>query len=136
MSLSDHRGPPGDAPIRHNRPEAAPDCLFCRVLAGELPSEAVASTDNTYAFRDIKPALPVHVLIVPREHIVSADTLSTDHAEVLSEMMDTARKVARSEGLADRGYRLVFNVGEDAQNSVGHLHMHLVGGRPMGWPPG
>jgi len=101
-----------------------------------LPSEAVASTDNTYAFRDIKPALPVHVLIVPREHIVSADTLSTDHAEVLSEMMDTARKVARSEGLADRGYRLVFNVGEDAQNSVGHLHMHLVGGRPMGWPPG
>jgi len=119
VSLSDHRGPPGDAPIRHNRPEAAPDCLFCRVLAG-----------------DIKPALPVHVLIVPREHIVSADTLSTDHAEVLSEMMDTARKVARSEGLADRGYRLVFNVGEDAQNSVGHLHMHLVGGRPMGWPPG
>ncbi len=112
------------------------DCIFCRIVAGELPSEEVASTERTYAFRDIKPALPVHVLVVPREHIVSADTVTPEHAGLLAEMMDTAQQVARSEGLADRGYRLVFNVGEDAQNSVAHLHMHVVGGRPMDWPPG
>ncbi len=112
------------------------DCVFCRIVAGELPSERVLSTDGTYAFRDIKPSLPVHVLVVPREHIASADTVTADHAGLLAEMMDTAQKVARQEGLAERGYRLVFNVGEDAQNSVAHLHMHLVGGRPMEWPPG
>jgi histidine triad (HIT) family protein len=112
------------------------DCIFCRIVAGELPSEEVASTERTYAFRDIKPALPVHVLVVPREHVVSADTLTPGHAELLAEMMGTAQQVARSEGLAERGYRLVFNVGEDAQNSVAHLHMHVVGGRPMDWPPG
>ena len=112
------------------------ECLFCRIVAGELPSDEVASTERTYAFRDINPALPVHVLVVPREHIVSADTVTADHAEVLAEMMGTAQRVARLEGLAERGYRLVFNVGDDAQNSVAHLHMHVVGGRPMEWPPG
>ena len=112
------------------------DCLFCRILAGELPSDEVASTERTYAFRDINPALPVHVLVVPREHIESAATVTPEHGDVLAEMMTTAQQVARSEGLTDRGYRLVFNVGEDAQNSVAHLHMHLVGGRPMEWPPG
>jgi histidine triad (HIT) family protein len=76
------------------------------------------------------------VLIVPREHIVSADTVEARHADLLAEMMDTAQLVARQEGLAERGYRLVFNVGEDAQNSVPHLHLHVVGGRPMEWPPG
>ena len=112
------------------------DCIFCRIVAGELPSEEVASTERTYAFRDIKPALPVHVLVVPREHVVSAATVTPEHAGLLAEMMETAQQVARSEGLAERGYRLVFNVGEDAQNSVAHLHMHVVGGRPMNWPPG
>ena len=112
------------------------DCLFCRIVAGELPSDEVASTDRTYAFRDIKPALPVHVLVVPREHIESADTVTPEHAGVLAEMMTTAQQVARAEGLSERGYRLVFNVGDDAQNSVAHLHMHVVGGRPMEWPPG
>ncbi|MGI8984430.1 MAG: histidine triad nucleotide-binding protein [Acidimicrobiales bacterium] len=112
------------------------DCIFCRVVAGDLPSEEVASTERTYAFRDIKPALPVHVLIVPREHIESADTVEAGHAGILAEMMATAQAVARQEGLAGRGYRLVFNVGDDAQNSVAHLHMHLVGGRAMEWPPG
>ena len=112
------------------------DCIFCRIVAGDVPADSVASTERTYAFRDIKPALPVHILIVPREHIVSADTVTADHAAALAEMMETAQRVARDERLAERGYRLVFNVGEDAQNSVAHLHMHLVGGRPMEWPPG
>ena len=112
------------------------DCIFCRIVAGEVPSDEVASTERTYAFRDINPALPVHVLVVPREHIESAATVTPEHGDVLAEMMTTAQQVARDEGLAERGYRLVFNVGDDAQNSVAHLHLHVVGGRPMEWPPG
>lgn len=112
------------------------DCIFCRIVSGELPSDEVASTERTYAFRDIKPALPVHVLVVPREHIVSADAVTPEDGDVLAEMMTTAQEVARTEGISERGYRLVFNVGDDAQNSVAHLHMHVVGGRPMEWPPG
>ena len=112
------------------------DCIFCRIVAGEIPSKEVASTERTYAFRDIQPAAPVHVLVIPKEHVVSADTVTPEHADLLAEMMTTAQDVARGEGLTERGYRLVFNVGEDAQNSVAHLHMHLVGGRRMEWPPG
>ncbi len=116
--------------------DEAGDCIFCRIVAGELPSDEVASTEHTYAFRDIKPAMPVHVLVVPRRHVASADTVSADDAGVLAEMHATAQQVARTEGIAERGYRLVFNVGDDAQNSVAHLHLHVLGGRPMGWPPG
>ena len=112
------------------------DCIFCRIVAGELPSQEVASTERTYAFRDIEPAMPTHVLVVPRAHVESADTVTAEHGDLLAEMMEVAQRVARSEGLAERGYRLVFNVGEEAQNSVPHLHLHLLGGRPMGWPPG
>jgi histidine triad (HIT) family protein len=112
------------------------DCLFCRIVAGEVPSDEVASSEHTYAFRDINPALPTHVLVVPREHIESADTVRPEHAAVLAEMFDTAQRVARSEGLSGRGYRLVFNVGKDALNSVPHLHLHVLGGRAMEWPPG
>jgi len=112
------------------------DCLFCRIVAGDVPSTMVASSDATYAFRDIEPAMPTHVLIVPREHIESADALRPEHAPVLAEMFATAQQVARSEEVAGRGYRLVLNVGDDALNSVPHLHMHLLGGRRMGWPPG
>ncbi len=112
------------------------DCVFCRIVSGELPSEQVTFSEHTVAFRDIQPAMPTHVLVVPREHIESAATLEPAHAQVLSEMFQTAQQVAEGEGLAERGYRLVLNVGEDAQNSVPHLHLHVLGGRPMGWPPG
>ncbi len=112
------------------------ECLFCRIVAGDVPSDEVASTERTFAFRDINPAMPVHVLVVPREHIDSADTVTAEDAGVLAEMMATVQRVVRAEGLSERGYRLVFNVGEDAQNSVAHLHMHVLGGRPMEWPPG
>ena len=112
------------------------DCIFCRIVSGELPSDEVASGPLTYAFRDIKPAMPHHVLVVSREHIRSADSVEADHGPILAEMMLTAQEVARSEGLAERGYRLVFNVGDDALNSVPHLHMHVLGGRRMDWPPG
>ena len=112
------------------------DCLFCKIVAGEISSEEVLSSDATYAFRDINPAMPTHVLVVPRQHIESADTVTRQHAEVLAEMFETAQQVARAEGLEGRGYRLVLNVGEDALNSVPHLHLHVLGGRSMGWPPG
>jgi histidine triad (HIT) family protein len=112
------------------------DCLFCGIVAGEVPSTEVASTEQTYAFRDINPAAPVHVLVVPRAHIENAGELRTEHADLLAEMFVTAQVVAEREGILERGYRLVFNVGEDALNSVAHLHLHVLGGRRMGWPPG
>ncbi len=114
----------------------ASDCIFCRIVAGEIPSTEVASSELSYAFRDITPAMAVHVLVVPRRHIASADTVESTDAEVLADMVLTAQRVARQEGIADSGYRLVFNVGDDALNSVGHLHLHVLGGRKMGWPPG
>ncbi len=115
---------------------ASDECVFCRIVRGDFGTEFVAEDEHAVAFRDLHPQAPVHVLIVPREHIVSADTVEATHGDVLAEMMETAQAVARQEGLSERGYRLVFNVGEDAQNSVAHLHMHLGGGRAMEWPPG
>ena len=112
------------------------DCLFCAIVAGELPSEEVAATSGTYAFRDVSPAAPVHVLVVPRTHIVDADALRPEHGDLLAEMLTTAQAVARIEGVAASGYRLVLNVGADALNSVGHLHLHVLGGRRLEWPPG
>ncbi len=112
------------------------DCLFCKIIAGEIPSEEVLSTEHTYAFRDINPAAPVHVLVVPRVHIENAAHIDPAHAEDVVEMFATARAVADQEGILDDGYRLVFNVGRHALNSVAHLHMHVLGGRQMGWPPG
>ena len=112
------------------------DCLFCKILAGDIPSDEVLSTDRTYAFRDLQPTAPTHVLVIPREHIEHAGTLRVDHGDVLAEMFQTAQAVAAAEGIDGSGYRLVFNVGDDANNSVPHLHLHVIGGRRMGWPPG
>lgn len=112
------------------------DCLFCRIVAGEIPSTEVASTDRSYAFRDIEPQAPTHVLVIPREHVADAAAVTADHSDLLADLLTTAQAVARSEGIADSGYRIVFNVGEDALNSVPHLHLHVIGGRRLGWPPG
>ncbi len=111
-------------------------CLFCRIIRGEIPSDQVLATDTIYAFRDITPAAPIHVLVVPRRHIGHAGALTPGDGPLLAELLVAARKVAEQEGIAERGYRLVFNVGEDAQNSVPHLHLHVLGGRRMEWPPG
>lgn len=111
-------------------------CLFCQIVEGSIPSTAVASTTATYAFRDLHPAAPVHVLVVPRIHISDAAGVAAEHGGVLAEMLATARTVAEAEGVAGSGYRLVFNVGTDAGNTVDHLHLHVLGGRPMAWPPG
>jgi histidine triad (HIT) family protein len=112
------------------------DCLFCKIIAGEVPSKESCSTERTYAFHDINPAAPVHVLVVPRAHIENAAHIEGEHAPEVMEMFSTARLVAEREGILDQGYRLVFNVGRHALNSVPHLHMHVLGGRQMGWPPG
>jgi histidine triad (HIT) family protein len=111
-------------------------CLFCRIVDGTIPSERVASTERTYAFRDLNPAAPTHVLVVPRTHIANAAEVAAEHGEILAEMLTTAQSVATSDGVADSGYRLVFNVGEAAGNTVAHLHLHVLGGRNLAWPPG
>jgi histidine triad (HIT) family protein len=112
------------------------NCLFCRIVAGEIPSEEVTSTERTYAFRDINPVAPAHVLIVPREHVESAATVGPGHGELLAEMLVVAQDIARELEIFEPGYRLVLNVGEDSGNTVPHLHLHLIGGRSMSWPPG
>lgn len=111
-------------------------CIFCRILAGELPSRQVTSTEHTYAFFDLNPAAPVHFLVIPRSHIENAAAVEAGHGEIIAEMFVTARSGAESLGIAQDGYRLVFNVGTHALNSVSHLHMHVLGGQQMGWPPG
>ena len=114
-----------------------PDCLFCKILAGTIPSTKVAESDEAYAFRDLHPAMPTHVLVIPRRHLANAAELAhPEHAEDLSATFALANEVAAAEGLADRGYRLVFNVGADSGNTIPHLHLHVLGGRSLGWPPG
>jgi len=115
---------------------ASADCIFCRIVAGDLPADIVDRSDHAVAFRDLNPQAPVHVLVIPRRHIDDAATVERGDSEVMADMVVMARRVAQDEGIAERGYRLVFNVGEDATNSVPHLHLHVLGGRSMTWPPG
>jgi histidine triad (HIT) family protein len=109
------------------------DCLFCKIVAGEIPSEIVHETSTTVAFKDIHPAAPLHVLVVPRRHIPNASVVTAEDGPVLADMLMAARDVADAAGVAvpDRGYRLVFNIGPDAMNSIPHLHVHVLGGRPL-----
>lgn len=111
------------------------DCIFCRIAAGEIPARMAARTEAAVAFHDLNPQAPVHVLIVPRRHVGGADDARTD-ASVWPALMGLAVEVARDLGLADAGYRLVVNQGGDGGQSVDHLHVHLLGGRRMAWPPG
>jgi histidine triad (HIT) family protein len=110
------------------------DCLFCKIVAGEIDADVVTSTESVTAFRDINPQAKTHVLVIPNDHVASADELSSAHGEVLGEIFQTIAEIASAEGL-DSGYRVVTNIGADAGQSVDHLHFHLLGGRSMGWPP-
>lgn len=112
------------------------DCLFCRIAAHEVPATFVREDDDVYAIRDIRPQAPTHVLVIPCAHIQSAAQLTTDHDELWARMLRTAQSIARDEGLEANGYRLVLNIGSHGGQTVDHLHMHLLGGRHMGWPPG
>lgn len=113
-------------------------CLFCRIVAGEVPADIVHRDERTVAFRDINPQAPVHVLVVPRRHLVNAATVSHEDAADVAALLVAAKAVADLEGIGgeDRGYRLTMNVGPDALNSVPHLHVHVLGGRTFDWPPG
>ena len=112
----------------------AEECLFCRIIRGELPAEEVYRTDTVLAFRDITPIAPVHILVVPLAHHASIGEMH-DPAET-GQLLLAAADVARHEGVEESGYRVVLNTGRDAGQSVGHTHAHVLAGRPLGWPPG
>lgn len=111
-------------------------CVFCRIAAGEIPADFVHQDDLVIAFRDLTPKAPTHILLVPREHIVAAADLTDAHGPLLGRLFAVAAQVAREAGVAETGFRLVTNSGKGAGQSVPHLHFHLMGGRPMRWPPG
>ena len=110
-------------------------CLFCGIVAGEIPSTVVHETERTVAFRDLNPGAPTHVLVVPRDHYATAAELAEADPAYMGEVIAAAAAVARQEGLTG-GYRLVANTGDDAGQTVHHLHVHVLGGRALGWPPG
>lgn len=110
-------------------------CLFCKIVEGSIPSAAVYQDDRVYAFSDINPMAPVHVLLVPREHIASLHDTDDGHRALLGHLLGTASEIARQKGLG-KGYRVVVNIGKEGGQTVDHLHLHLLGGRPMTWPPG
>ena len=112
------------------------DCLFCRIVAGGIPASIVFENDQVVAFKDITPRAPTHVLIIPRRHIASLNELAPDDDALVGEMVRTAAAIAKDQGLSERGYRTVFNCNADAGQTVFHIHLHLLGGRTMAWPPG
>ena len=112
----------------------ADDCLFCRIVRREIPAKLVYEGDDCIAFRDIDPKAPVHILVVPREHVASLN--DAEDSSLVGRLALVAAEIARQEGVADSGYRTVFNTNRDAGQTVFHLHLHLLGGRSMGWPPG
>ncbi|MEI7824433.1 MAG: histidine triad nucleotide-binding protein [Chlorobiaceae bacterium] len=112
-----------------------PDCLFCRIVRGEIPAKVVYRNDHVVAFRDITPIAPQHVLIIPVKHIASLNDLAPEDQSIAGHMLLAAGIVAESIGIRESGYRLVFNTGKDALQSVFHIHGHLIGGTQMGWPP-
>jgi len=115
-----------------------PGCLFCDIVAGDVPAEVVRTDGRTVAFRDINPQAPTHVLVVPKRHVANAAVVTPEDAEDVVALLVAAKAVADAEGFGgpERGYRLVLNVGPDALNSVDHLHLHVLGGRAFDWPPG
>lgn len=113
-----------------------PDCLFCRIARGEIPATIVRSDPDVVAFRDIHPQAPTHILIIPRRHIPSVSELSVEDLELVGRLFLVAKELAVVEGIAEDGYRMVVNAGPDAGQTVFHIHLHLLGGRPMAWPPG
>lgn len=111
-------------------------CLFCRIASREVTAEIVRESDRIVAFRDVNPQAPTHILLIPKEHVESVAELGDEHGNVLADIAHAATQLARAEGIDGTGWRLVTNVGAGAGQSVFHLHVHLLGGRPMGWPPG
>jgi histidine triad (HIT) family protein len=112
------------------------DCLFCRIVAGEIPADIVSENAGAIAFRDLNPVAPTHALVIPREHLENIAEVAAKAPDRLPEIFSLAGEVAAKEGIAESGYRLVANTGRDGHQTVFHAHVHVLGGRSMGWPPG
>ena len=113
-----------------------PDCLFCKILSGDIPADIIYESDSAIAFRDISPQAPTHVLVIPRKHIATINDLDEDDQQIVGSLYLAAKEIARAEGISDEGYRAVMNCNEGAGQSVFHIHLHVLGGRALGWPPG
>lgn len=112
------------------------NCLFCKILAGEIPADIIFESDTAIAFRDINPQAPQHVLIIPRKHVATINDIAPEDEAIVGSLYSAARAIAAQEGIADEGYRTVMNCNEAAGQTVFHLHLHLLGGRQLRWPPG
>ncbi len=112
------------------------DCLFCKIINGEIPSTKVYEDDNVYAFNDIDPQAPFHIIIVPKDHIASGNDLTDENSAIVGHIFSAAAKIAKEKGFAESGWRIVNNCGKDGGQTVGHLHFHLLAGRNLQWPPG
>lgn len=112
------------------------NCLFCKIAQGAIPASVVFEDDEIMAFRDLNPQAPKHLLIIPKQHIATLNDASDEHQALLGKMILGAKKIAQTEGISDAGYRLVFNINPDGGQTVFHIHLHLLGGRHMTWPPG
>jgi histidine triad (HIT) family protein len=112
-----------------------PDCLFCKIASGSIPVTKLYEDDNVLAFPDINPQAPTHILLIPKQHFQSLAQTTTDNSVLLGHLLAAANQIAQQQGLAN-GYRTVINTGDDGGQTVGHLHLHILGGRHMGWPPG
>ena len=113
-----------------------PSCLFCRIVAGEIPSRTLHRDERLVAFHDVNPQAPFHALVVPARHVATLDELREDDGDLIADLVLRGVTLARERGLVEKGYRLVWNCGPDAGQSVFHIHLHVLGGRPMSWPPG
>ena len=112
------------------------DCLFCKIVEGEIPCDKIFENDQVIAFRDLNPQAPTHILVIPRKHISTVNELTADDKNIVGEMVLAAQAVAKQEGIEESGYRLVMNCNEGAGQTVFHIHLHIMGGRRMNWPPG
>ena len=112
------------------------NCLFCKILAGDIPADIVYESETAIAFRDINPQASTHVLIIPRKHIATINEIAEEDEAIVGSLYSAAREIATAEGIAEEGYRAVMNCNEGAGQTVFHIHLHLLGGRALGWPPG
>ena len=112
------------------------DCLFCQLINGDIKADVVYVDDDVFAFRDISPQAPVHILVIPKQHIATINDADDSHTTLLGRLVLTAQAIAKREGLAENGYRLVMNCNQDGGQAVFHIHLHLLGGRALTWPPG
>jgi len=112
------------------------DCIFCKIAKGEIPSKIAYEDEKVFAFYDIEPKAPTHILIIPKVHINSAFEIDSTNSDIIAHIFKVSAEIAKSEGIANSGYRIVTNIGKDGGQSVSHLHFHILGGRSLQWPPG